>query len=223
VDTDRAVTAATQVPAEKNRGRLPVSNRAALTGILFVLKGGLRWRDLPAEMGCGSGVTCWRRLRAWQATGVWDRLLKLLLAKLRAADQIDFLRAAVDSSSIRAVGATQKLAVSRERLEAIHRVLRERAVATALFPFAAAESGNRVDRVVTPCRARRVRGPMSRAFARRNRECCVARGDRGIAGFGIVVTVGDTLMRHQRGPHVTGIRVEPEMRPAPRATLRKPC
>lgn len=40
---------------EKNPGRLPVSNRAALTGTLFVLKTGLRWRDLPAEMGCGSG------------------------------------------------------------------------------------------------------------------------------------------------------------------------
>ncbi|WP_244135803.1 IS5 family transposase [Burkholderia seminalis] len=52
---------------EKNPGCLPVSNRAALTGIPFVLKTGLRWRDLPAEMGCGSGVTCWRRLRDWQA------------------------------------------------------------------------------------------------------------------------------------------------------------
>jgi len=94
---------------EKNPGRLPISNRAALTGILFVLKTGLRWRDLPAEMGCGSGVTCWRRLRDWQATGVWDRLHERLLARLRAADQIDFSRAAVDSSSIRAVGAGQKL------------------------------------------------------------------------------------------------------------------
>ncbi|WGS46066.1 IS5 family transposase [Burkholderia sp. JSH-S8] len=93
---------------EKNPGRLPVSSRAALTGILFVLKTGLRWRDLPAEMGCGSGVTCWRRLRDWQAAGVWDRLHELLLAKLRAAGQIDFSRAAVDSSSIRAVGAGQK-------------------------------------------------------------------------------------------------------------------
>ncbi len=50
---------------EKNPGRLPVSNCATLTGILFVLKTGLRWRDLLAEMGCGSGVTCWRRLRDW--------------------------------------------------------------------------------------------------------------------------------------------------------------
>ncbi len=94
---------------EKNPGRLPVSNRAALTGISFVLETRLRWRELPAEMGCGSGVTCWRRLRDWQAPGVWGHLHELLLAKLRAADQIDFSRAAVDPRSIPAVGAGQKL------------------------------------------------------------------------------------------------------------------
>jgi transposase len=89
-------------------GRLPVSNRAALTGILFVLKTGIRWNDLPMEMGCGSGVSCWRRLRDWQEAGVWSRLHALLLAKLRAADRIDFSRVIIDSSSIRAVGAGQK-------------------------------------------------------------------------------------------------------------------
>lgn len=93
---------------EKNPGRLPVSNRAAVTGILFVLKTGLRWRDLLAEMGNGSGVTCWRRLRDWQAASVQHRSHVLLLAELRAADQ-NFSRVAVDSSSIRAVGASQKL------------------------------------------------------------------------------------------------------------------
>lgn len=92
----------------KNPGRKPVPDRAALTGILFVLRTGLRWRDLPAEMGCGSGVTCWRRLRDWQEAGVWDRLHDILLSKLRAADQIDFSRIVVDSSSIRAVGAGEK-------------------------------------------------------------------------------------------------------------------
>jgi len=89
-------------------GRLPVSNRAALAGILFVLKTGIRWNDLPLEMGCGSGVSCWRRLRDWQEAGVWSRLHALLLAKLRAADRIDFSRVIIDSSSIRAVGAGQK-------------------------------------------------------------------------------------------------------------------
>lgn len=101
-------------PAKPRRfqypGRKPVPDRAALTGILFVLKTGIRWRDLPAEMGCGSGVSCWRRLRDWQQAGMWDRLHALLLAKLRAAEKIDFSRIVVDSSSIRAVGAGEKLA-----------------------------------------------------------------------------------------------------------------
>ncbi|HDR9024010.1 TPA: IS5 family transposase [Burkholderia vietnamiensis] len=92
----------------KYPGRKPVPNRAALTGILFVLKTGIRWRDLPAEMGCGSGVSCWRRLRDWQEAGVWDALHALLLTKLRVANQIDFSRMVVDSSSIRAVGAGGK-------------------------------------------------------------------------------------------------------------------
>lgn len=99
-------------PAKPRRfrypGRLPVSDRAALTGIVFVLRTGIRWNDLPLEMGCGSGVSCWRRLRDWQQAGVWDQLHELLLAKLRATNQIDFSRVIVDSSSIRAVGAGQK-------------------------------------------------------------------------------------------------------------------
>ena len=94
---------------EKYPGRKPVPDRAALSGILFVLRTGLRWRDLPAEMGCGSGVTCWRRLHDWQEAGVWDRLHELLLAELRAAGQIDLSRVIVDSSSVRAIGAGQKL------------------------------------------------------------------------------------------------------------------
>ncbi|MGF6979717.1 transposase [Paraburkholderia sp. JPY465] len=93
----------------KYPGRKPVPDRAALTGILFVLKTGIRWRDQPAEMGCGSGVSCWRRLRDWQEAGVWDQLHAVLLAKLRAAEKIDFSRMVVDSSSIRAVGAGEKL------------------------------------------------------------------------------------------------------------------
>ena len=84
-------------------GRKPVDNRRALTGIVFVLKTGLGWEDLPQEMGGGSGMTCWRRLRDWQAAGVWQRLHELLLAKLNSAAQIDWSRAVVDSSSIRAL------------------------------------------------------------------------------------------------------------------------
>jgi transposase len=83
-------------------GRKPLDNRKALTGILFVLKTGIPWEDLPQEMGCGSGMTCWRRLQEWQHAGVWMKLHQLLLAKLQGADQIDWSRAAVDASFARA-------------------------------------------------------------------------------------------------------------------------
>lgn len=89
-------------------GRKLLDNRQALTGILFVLKSGIPWEMLPQEMGCGSGMTCWRRLREWQEAGVWQRLHELLLSKLRKADQIDWSRAVVDSGSIRAVGGGGK-------------------------------------------------------------------------------------------------------------------
>jgi hypothetical protein len=65
------------LPAPKRRrrvhpGRKPLENREVLTGILFVLMSGIPWEMLPQEMGCGSGMTCWRRLRDWQRTGVWE-------------------------------------------------------------------------------------------------------------------------------------------------------
>ena len=78
----------------KYPGRKPVPDRAALTGILFVLRTGIRWRDLPAEMGCGSGVSCWRRLRDWQQAGVWPLMAQLLAEQLPDGRYIDFRRVA---------------------------------------------------------------------------------------------------------------------------------
>lgn len=89
-------------------GRPPLGNRECLTGIVFILKTGISWEHLPQEMGCGSGMTCWRRMVAWQAAGVWSRLHQLLLAKLRGADRIDWSRAIVDSASLKAVLGGQK-------------------------------------------------------------------------------------------------------------------
>ena len=56
-------------------GWLGVPNRACLTGILFVLRTGIQGELLPQEMGCGNGMTCWRRLRDWRAAGIWQVFL----------------------------------------------------------------------------------------------------------------------------------------------------
>ena len=90
-------------PPRPKGGRKPVDDRACLAGILFVLKTGIGWEALPAEMGCGSGMTCWRRLRDWHAAGVFDRLHAALLAELRAAGCVDWSNVVVDSASVRAV------------------------------------------------------------------------------------------------------------------------
>ena len=81
-------------------GRPRVPDRAVLAGILFVLRTGTPWEHLPAEMCCGSGMTCWRRLRDWQAAGVWARLHKVLLDRLEAAGRIRWDRAALDSTAV---------------------------------------------------------------------------------------------------------------------------
>jgi transposase len=92
----------------RHAGRKPLTNHQALTGILFVLKTGIPWEYLPREMGCGSGMSCWRRLRDWQKAGVWMRLHGVLLEKLQAAGKIDWERAAVDSASVRAMQRGKK-------------------------------------------------------------------------------------------------------------------
>jgi transposase len=91
------------LPVERSKpkgGRPRVPDRAALTGILFVLRSGIPWEMLPAELGCGSGMTCWRRLRDWQAAGVWHALHRALLDRLGAAARIDWSRAALDSAAV---------------------------------------------------------------------------------------------------------------------------
>jgi transposase len=74
------------VPAPRYGGRSRVDDRAALGGIVYQLRTGIPWRLLPTrQLGCGSPVTCWRRLRDWQRDG-----------------QLDWSRASLDSLSVRA-------------------------------------------------------------------------------------------------------------------------
>jgi transposase len=80
-------------------GRPPVDDRKALAGILFVLKSGIPWAMLPQEMGCGCGMTCWRRLRDWQKAGVRTKLHCVLLDRLGRANAIDWGRGSLDSAS----------------------------------------------------------------------------------------------------------------------------
>ena len=82
--TDSTFVAAAQASQTALSRSKALSDQPVLTGVLFVLKSGIPWEMLPQEMGCGSGMTCWRRLRDWQEAGIWQRLHELLLSKLRA-------------------------------------------------------------------------------------------------------------------------------------------
>lgn len=112
------------LPPEREKpkgGRPPASDRAALAGIILVLRTGMQWKHLPrSEVGC-SGKTSWRRLGAWQAAGVWAALHRAMLERLQDADALDWSRAALDSASLPAKkgaprrGRTRRTGASRAR------------------------------------------------------------------------------------------------------------
>jgi len=89
-------------PPRPKGGRPPVPNPAVLTGIVLVLK-----TSLPLEMGRGLSMTCWRRLRDWHGAGVWAALHRALLERLEGAEQLDWSRAALDSTLSRREGGTR--------------------------------------------------------------------------------------------------------------------
>src|SRR5262245_55261970 len=69
--------------------------------------------NLPQELGLGCGMTAWRRLRVWQAAGVWEQLHELLLAELHAAGEIEWSRAVADSSHVQAKKGAPRLGRAR--------------------------------------------------------------------------------------------------------------
>ena len=96
----------TVLPSRERRFRYPgrrrLDDRLVLQGILFVLHTGIGWEHLPQELGFGSGMTAWRRLREWHEAGVWEQLHRLLLRELQAAGEIDWSRAVIDASYVQA-------------------------------------------------------------------------------------------------------------------------
>src|SRR5215216_4034791 len=105
------------LPKKERRFRYPgrkrLPDRQALQGILFLLFTGIAWQHLPGERGFGSGVTCWRRLDEWQRAGVWEQLHALLLARLRAAGELEWSRAIADSSQVQAKKGAPRRARAR--------------------------------------------------------------------------------------------------------------
>ncbi|MHA3946252.1 IS5 family transposase [Cellulomonas bogoriensis] len=96
------------LPAAKPRprlhhGRHRLDDRAALAGIVFVLKHGVGWAHVPRQALGVSGVTCWRRLREWTEAGVWPQLHEALLAELRAQGLLNLDEMSVDGSHVRAL------------------------------------------------------------------------------------------------------------------------
>jgi transposase len=90
-------------PPRRNGGRPRIDDRACLAGIVYQLRTSIPWRLLPVrELGCGSPITCWRRLRDWQRAGVWQQLHHPVLDQLGRAGQLDWSRASLDSISVRA-------------------------------------------------------------------------------------------------------------------------
>jgi transposase len=89
-------------PPKPKGGRPRADDRACLVGIIFVLRTGCGWNDIPAELA-PSGPTCWRRFRDWTGVGLWPCLWRIILRHLGKNDRVDLSRAIIDSASFRAV------------------------------------------------------------------------------------------------------------------------
>ena len=101
-------------------GRPPAETRRVLTAVLFVLKTGIGWKDLPTEAFDVSYKTCTRRIDEWTDQGIWQQIHELFLAKLRGADLLDWSRVLVDCSLVKAplggenAGRTRRIVAARE-------------------------------------------------------------------------------------------------------------
>ncbi|MBN1491094.1 MAG: transposase [Phycisphaerae bacterium] len=93
-------------PVGPKGGRPPVGDREVLTGILFVLKTGIAWEELPLELGAGCGITCLRRIRSWHRSGTWPRILATIEEQLRCVEGVDWERLKAYAARLDAVPGT---------------------------------------------------------------------------------------------------------------------
>ncbi|WP_327388802.1 IS5 family transposase [Streptomyces sp. NBC_01207] len=165
-------------PRTRRPGRKRHPDRLVFQGILFVLYTGIGREHLPPELGFGSGMTCWRRLAEWAGDGVWPRLHEEPLAKLRGANVLDFSRAAVDGSHIRASKGPQETGrspVDRGRAGSKHHLITD---ATGIPLAVTLRGGNRND-VTQLIPLLDAVPPVRRQRGRPRRRPDVVLGDRG--------------------------------------------
>ena len=86
------------LPLPNRMGRPRADDRQTLDAILFVLRSGCRWEDLPKELG--SPTTAWRRLKSWEETAVWENIWRTVLASLEAQDKLEWAQAFLDGSFV---------------------------------------------------------------------------------------------------------------------------
>lgn len=89
---------APHLPPPKGTGRPRADDRKTLEGVLWVLRSGARWQDVPRAYG--SPTTCWRRLKQWEESGVWEGLWRVILAALEARQELDWAQAFLDGSFV---------------------------------------------------------------------------------------------------------------------------
>jgi hypothetical protein len=100
------------LPKHKRRGRPPAEDRRTLNGILWVLRSGARWKDLPPKYGSRS--TCHWRLQEWQDQGVWEGIRLKFLSILDSQAKLDWSRAFLDGSFVPAKKGA-RLSLERQR------------------------------------------------------------------------------------------------------------
>ena len=87
-------------PQRPRTGRPARDHRTVLSGIVWVLRTGAPWRDLPDRFGPWS--TAWSRFRRWAAAGVWEQLLAALQRAADRAGHLDWATHYVDGTVVRA-------------------------------------------------------------------------------------------------------------------------